>query len=69
MLHLQQLYLFKGPQFTDILTLVTYYYGMMEGTGEGREEKQLNSLGALTTEVHGILNILTKHYFFLTTYV
>lgn len=54
-------------EFTD-LTLVAYYYGMKEGLREGKET-QLNSLGALITEVYGILNTLTKHYFFLTTYL
>ena len=69
MLYLQQLNLFKDPQFTDLLTLGTYYYGMMEDMRERKEEKQLNTLGALTTEVYGILNTHTQNYFFLTTYV
>ena len=69
MLYLQTLNLFKDPQSTDLLTLGTYYYGTMEDMRERKEEKQLNNLGALTTEAYGILNTHTQNYFFLTTYV
>lgn len=69
MLYLQKLNLFKDPQSTDLLTLGTYYYGTMEDMRERKEEKQLNNLGALTTEAYGILNTHTQNYFFLTTYV
>ena len=40
MLYLQQLNLFKDPQFTDILTLGSYYYGMIEDKRERKEERK-----------------------------